>query len=253
MQSLSRALTVLEELSRQEAPQTLTQLTMAVGLHKSTVYRMLATFVRHGVVRRDEANRYQVASDVFGGAGHGAEVVNPALSELARRTGSIVSLTLPRNGTLERCTSFHANGARTEPATELSWHASGPAKAYLASRPRAEVQKYVGRLPLPAYTTQTITDPFSFMQVLARVRERGFAVEDREQDVTLRALAAAITDDQGNASAAVELQIPGDVHDPADLQCLGAQVRECAETISEQLMGCACSSRSPLMLEQSGA
>jgi DNA-binding IclR family transcriptional regulator len=62
MQSLSRALSVLDLLGRQSSPQTLADITKHVGLHKSTVHRMLATFVDYGLVRRDEANRYLVGS-----------------------------------------------------------------------------------------------------------------------------------------------------------------------------------------------
>jgi|SRR5699024_4250578 len=260
MQSLSRALTVLEELARQESPQTLTELTVAVGLHKSTVYRMLSTFVRHGVVQRDESNRYEVSSDVFGihltgiDSAYGNETVHRILSDLAKRAGAVVSLAVPRGENLERRVNFFPNGAREDTSTRLSWHASAAAKAYLAARPRTEIQKRVGRLPLPVLTSHTITDPFTFVQVLTRVRERGFAIEDREQAPSFRALGAAIVDENENATAAIELHIPTVIYEPADLQTLASYLQSTAVAVSENLYTCPCSgSRSPHLLEKSGA
>lgn len=242
MQSLSRALTVLEELARQDSPRTLTQLTDAVGLHKSTVHRMLATFVRHGVVRRDESNRYEIGG-LLGLSRQGAATTDPwaALDRIGGRlallSGAHVAYVVPREHGLERSISYAPDGSRFVLSHSLPWHASAAAKAYLALRPRTEVQRIIGRSPLEAFTTYTMTDPFLLMQALNRARTRGYAVEDREQDLRVRALGAAVTDRHGAATAALELQVPAETCDPAALQSLAGHLCAAARELSEQLAG----------------
>src|SRR6188472_2275829 len=104
MKSLSRALTVLTELSRQGHPSTLSDISNSVGLHKSTVHRMLATFVEHGLVRRDEANRYVVGLAALELARAAQGEVAPdgtvelALAALHEATGQTATYALPRGG-----------------------------------------------------------------------------------------------------------------------------------------------------------
>lgn len=241
MQSLSRALTVLEEIARQDTPQTLTELTEVVGLHKSTVYRMLATFVSHGVVRRDESNRYHLGLGVFGVVGRataGADrwaALDDVAAELAIESGALVNYAAPKAGRLETAVTYSPQGERVTAVSQLPWHASAAAKAYLAARPRTEIQRVIGRNPLPAYTAQTMTDPFLVMQTLNRVREHGYAIEDRERSSNLRALGAAVVDRTGEATAALELQMPIRPHSPQMFQRFTTQIRQAAQELSDRL------------------
>lgn len=243
MQSLSRALTVLEEIARQDTPQTLTELTEVVGLHKSTVYRMLATFVSHGVVRRDESNRYHLGVGVFGVPGRAATgpdrwaPLDDVAAELAAEIEAPVNYAAPRAGRLEATVTYSPQGERVTTVNRLPWHASAAAKAYLASRPKAEVQRIIGRSPLPAYTTQTMTDPFVVMQTLNRVRQHGYAIEDRERSPHLRALGAAVVDRTGEATAALELQIPLRPCSPEMLRQFADRIRQAAWELSDRLDG----------------
>ncbi|SEF16796.1 IclR family transcriptional regulator [Jiangella alba] len=240
MKSLSRALEVLTELSRHGHPRTLTDITNAVGLHKSTVHRMLATFVEFGLVRRDEANRYVVglgaldlARAARGDAGPDS-VVHPALSALHESTGQAVSYGRPRGGHLVRTAT--AGQPAADPGAPLPMHATALGKAYLAHRPRVEVDRFVARAPFPRLTACTVTDAYGLLRSLARARTCGYAVEDREYAETGRAVAAPVLDHDGLAVAAVAVRVPSRVRHPAELRGLAAAVTACADRIGAGLL-----------------
>ena len=56
-QSLSRALTMLEDVAEASVPPTIAELAEGLGVHRSVAYRMLRTFEEHGLLRRDASGR----------------------------------------------------------------------------------------------------------------------------------------------------------------------------------------------------
>ncbi|HYH30205.1 MAG TPA: IclR family transcriptional regulator [Pseudonocardia sp.] len=246
MQSLSRALTLLLELSRRGRPLTLSELTDTVGLHKSTVYRMLTTFVDHGLVQRDEANRYLIGQGVL-------DLVDAAradpmrqarlaamITALTRSIGQPSSYAVPHGAELVRTIDVDQHGCvlpsagRPAPAP---LHATALGKAYLAFRPRAESERYVAAGACTPYTDRTIVEGNTLQANLDRTRVRGYAIEDREYAPTVRRLAAPVVGADGLALAAVGVVIPGSVRDQAILRRLGAAVVACADRIGSVLSG----------------
>jgi DNA-binding IclR family transcriptional regulator len=246
MQSLSRALTLLLELSRRGRPLTLSELTDTVGLHKSTVYRMLTTFVDHGLVQRDETNRYLIGHGVLDlvDAARADPMRNARLaammSALSRSIGQASSYAVPHRGELVRSIEVDPHGAVLPSPGHLApapLHATALGKAYLAFRPRAEGEQYVAAGGCTRYTDRTIVDGDSLLGSLARARVRGYAIEDREYAPTLRRLAAPVVGADGLALAAVGVMIPGSVRDQAILRRLGSAVVACADRIGSFLSG----------------
>ncbi|NDL56688.1 IclR family transcriptional regulator [Phytoactinopolyspora mesophila] len=245
MKSLSRALMVLAELSRRGHPLTLNDIAGAVDLHKSTVHRMLATFVEHGLVRRDEANRYVVGLDAFdlaraarGETGPG-ELVQSVLETLCRSTGLTASYARPRSGAMTYAAVVgDATGfPNTEViGTAVPMYATALGKAYLAHRPRVEVERYAARAPFRPLTPRTITDGYGLLRGLTRARHQGFAVEDREFATDLRAVSAPVLDHDGLAVAALSVTIPARPPRPGDVRRVVAAVISGASQLGAHLL-----------------
>jgi IclR family acetate operon transcriptional repressor len=64
----------------------------------------------------------------------------------------------------------------------------------LADRPEAEVRRLLARTGMRGYTEHTITDPDRFIEALAETRERGYALDEGEQEVGVRCVAVAVPD-----------------------------------------------------------
>lgn len=236
---------VLTELSRDGHPRSLTDITNVVGLHKSTVHRMLATFVEFGLVRRDEANRYVIglgaldlARAARGESGPDA-IVQPALDDLHDRTGQVVSYGQPRAGQISRTAVAGLPPAVLDDAQPLPLNATALGKAYLAHRPRVEIDRYVAGEPFSSFTPRTITDAYGLLRSCAGTRTRGYAIEDREFAPTARAIGAPVLDHDGLAVAAVAARIPpvfAHRTHQTELRRLAAATVACADQIGAALL-----------------
>jgi IclR family acetate operon transcriptional repressor len=92
---------------------------------------------------------------------------------------------------------------------------------------------------MPRFTDKTIVDPAKLRAELARVRERGWAVDDEEHTVGMRCVAATIHNEHGEVIAGVSLSGPSVRVTETRLGELGARVVQAANQITEQIGGVA--------------
>jgi IclR family acetate operon transcriptional repressor len=81
---------------------------------------------------------------------------------------------------------FTEVGKRAQP------HTTAVGKAMLATRPDAEVSALLARTGMRRYTDHTITTPRDFLADLDRIRSRGYALDDGEQELGVRCVAVAV-------------------------------------------------------------
>jgi DNA-binding IclR family transcriptional regulator len=202
MQSLSRALTVLAELNRQDRPYGVTELAVTIGLHKSTVHRILATFCAHGLARRVDDHLY-CATDGLSSLRRTTSPHPDLLAEAATHLGCLVVLArpLPRTGgtVLEiAAVAWPAPADRSSgscavtasPGDAVPLRASALGRAYLAGLPPAEVE---GGAEL--------------LDVLRRVREVGFAHNARPVAALPRMVAVPVPDGAGGCAGALGAEL----------------------------------------------
>ncbi|GAA1618682.1 hypothetical protein GCM10009789_85640 [Kribbella sancticallisti] len=198
MQSLSRALTVLAELNRQDRAYGVTELAVAVGLHKSTVHRILTTFCEHGLARRVDDHLYCAADGLIA---HRRTTEIPSAPErvlagLSNRLGCLVVLARPLRQTAGPVLEVAdvAGHGPVQPGDAVSLRASALGRAYLSALPAAEVD------PTP-----------ELAEALRKVREVGFAHNAR-QVASLPRMVAVPVRDAGNrcvGALGAELGAPG--------------------------------------------
>jgi IclR family acetate operon transcriptional repressor len=93
----------------------------------------------------------------------------------------------------------------TEVGRRVPAHCTGVGKALLATLPTSEVRALIARTGLPAATPHTITDPALLLRELDRIRARGYAVDDAEQELGVRCVAVAVP----GAPSATALSVSG--------------------------------------------
>lgn len=222
MQSLSRGLTLLGELGRRGRPMTLTELTAVAGLHKSTVHRMLAAFVEHGLVQRLDGSRYAVGVGLYelaeaARSAPGATArwprIRVALADLARATGQPAGFAVPRFGALVRSVTADPTGAPAPADADVPLAGTALGAAYLAYRPRPEAERVAARHS---------NDGYALLLGLGRTRARGYAVLD--------GVAAPVLGPDGLATAAVEVAVPAG--DRLAVQRVGLAVVACARRVA---------------------
>lgn len=82
-------------------------------------------------------------------------------------------------------------------------HCTGVGKVLLAQLDNQAVLRIVRRTGLPAQTAHTLTTENSLLADLERIRERGYAFDDGEQEIGVRCAAAPVTSAPGTVALSV--------------------------------------------------
>src|SRR3546814_13154243 len=90
---------------------------------------------------------------------------------------------------------------------------------------------------MPRFTEKTIVDPAALRCELARIRERGWAVDDEEHTVGMRCVAATIHNEHGEVLAGVSVSGPSVRVTETRLGELGARVVQAANAITRPVGG----------------
>jgi IclR family transcriptional regulator, acetate operon repressor len=243
VQSVSRALNILEELAEAEAL-GVTEVGRRLGVHKATASRLLATLAEHGLVQRDGASdKYRLGLGLIhlaGSAIAGLDLVQqarPILEELAEQTRETVNL-----GVLEGDGVVYIDqitGQRS--IVSMSWvgrrtplHCTSNGKVLLAFMPEEELARRLsGRLE--ALTPNTVVDPDRLRSQLVEVRSRGYGHTVEELEEGLNAVAAPIRAVDGDVVAAVSVAGPAFRLRPVELPRIARITMDAAEAISRRL------------------
>ena len=217
VESADRVLRLLQAFGPHERDVSLGDLAQRVGLPKSSVHRLLVTLVGHGFVERDPSTRryrlgvrlFELGSTVIHERGlHSA--AHPVLEELSASTGETCHLAILSG--LEAVYVYKVDG---ESSIIMSSRVGGRAPCHATSIGKVltawagdEVLRQLRSQPLPAYTDNTITSAGALEAELARVRERGYALDLEELEEGLRCIAAPVRDQSGRVVAALGIAGP---------------------------------------------
>jgi DNA-binding IclR family transcriptional regulator len=114
-------------------------------------------------------------------------------------------------------------------------HSTSVGKALVAYLPKSEVEALVHRHSLTRRTPNTITSLHRFLAELERVRARGYALDDEENNLGARCMAAPVLDGLGGVAAAVGLSGTTGQIDESTLPKLVGLVTDCARKIGRML------------------
>jgi DNA-binding IclR family transcriptional regulator len=96
----------------------------------------------------------------------------------------------------------------TQVGNRLPVHSTGSGKALLAFLAPDVVEGILRRFGMAARTPRTIVDPVAFRQELAKTRDRGYAIDDEEQEEGVRCLAVPVRDASGQVVASLSVSGP---------------------------------------------
>lgn len=213
VQSLKRAFDLLELMAAAGGEVALSRLAADSGLPVPTIHRIVRTLVAGGYVQQMSSRRYTLGPRLIGlgaSASHTVETwASPHLEALAESTGESANLAMLDVDRIvyvaQAASTRHTMRMFTEVGRRVYAHCTGVGKALLARMPDDEVRRLVGRAGLPATTGRTITTLPALLDELALVRERGYAVDDGEQEEGVRCVAVALP---GSLRAAVSVSGP---------------------------------------------
>ena len=199
VQSVHRALDVLEALAAAGGSASLGDLAAACGLPAPTLHRLAGTLADRGYLRRLPDRRYSLGSRLvpLGADAHallGGRAL-PVLRGLAELTGESANLAVLTQGSAEyvaQAPGRHTMRTFTEVGNRVALHCTGVGKALLAVVPPAQASRLIGAAPLAAMTAGTITDPAALHAEIALTRTRGYALDEGEMETGVRCVAVGL-------------------------------------------------------------
>ena len=111
-------------------------------------------------------------------------------------------------------------------------HCTGVGKVLLAHTGEKELEKFLNSKGLPCRTRNTITDFGKLKNELSIIRRKGTAIDNEENEMGVKCVAAAVKDVNGNVIAAVSVSGPFARLDNNRVQELELLVKSCALNIS---------------------
>ncbi|WP_291084853.1 IclR family transcriptional regulator [Dietzia sp. UBA5065] len=213
VQSVERALSLLDALTRRGGRATLGELCADTGLAAATVHRLCGTLAESGHLRRDARRDYLLGPRLqrVGEAARRATLswAEPVLSAVVEATGETANLAV-REGDgvvyLAQVPSPHSMRMFTEVGRRVEVHCTAVGKALIAQDDDDEVLAMLGRAGMRRYTDTTIVDTAAMLAELDRVRRSGFATDESEQEEGVRCVAIAVG--AGDAAFAVSASGP---------------------------------------------
>ncbi|MDZ4792016.1 MAG: IclR family transcriptional regulator C-terminal domain-containing protein [Hyphomicrobiales bacterium] len=247
VQSLSRALNLMNAIAASEHGVTLSEAAKETRLAVSTAHRLLTTLQQDRFVRFDsERGVWTIGVQAFsvGSAFLRAReltvIARPFMRQLMERSGETVNLAVEDRGEAIYVSQVECRKlmrAITRPGGRALMHASAIGKALMSAMSEEEVDKIVEMHGLPRETDKTISTPTKLRTELAIVRQRGYAVDDEENAIGLRCIAAVVYDEHAHPVAGLSLSGPMARISDDSIAGLGDAVFEAAKKITANMGG----------------
>ncbi len=247
VQSLLRALSLLEVLAEDDEGYRLVDLAERAGLSTSTTHRLLTTLEQKRFVQFDrDESLWHIGVQCFAiGAGFArrrsfTRIALPIMRRLRDATGETVNLGLLDQGDVVILTQVESREmmrAITRPGGRMPLPCTALGQAILSAMEEREVAQILHKHGLPRLTHNSIARPTKLRGALDEARKLGYAVDHEENSVGLRCVAAVIYDENVQPLAAVSVAGPTVRVTLSRLPELGKQVIEAAREISRATGG----------------
>lgn len=199
VQSVERAFGLLETLADAGGALGVSQLAQEAGLPLPTIHRLVRTLVDLGYVRQDASRRYALAPRLIRLGEASSHLLGvwarPHLARLAAELGESANLAMLDGDEVvyvAQAESRQSMRMFTDVGRRVLPHCTAVGKALLAEMPAGAVREILGRTGMPRHTDTTITDPDVFARELAIAADRGYALDEGEQEIGVRCVAVSV-------------------------------------------------------------
>ncbi len=212
IQSVSKAIRLLDLLAESGTPMTLAQISKEIGWAKSSVHDLLSTMRQFSIVNQDGHGRYTLGIRLFeyscnlSNSWTVLDKAKPYLQHISYATGEAVFLSVLDRGevvTLDRAANRTGLWFSAEMGCRLPVHCTSQGKLFLAYMTTGEREQILQRTTFQQYTDATITSRDALQKELDLIRQRGYAMEISEYKPGMRSVAAPIFDEENRVRYAI--------------------------------------------------
>lgn len=218
IQVADRLFLVLETLA-DTGSVTLADLCRQLDLNKSTLHRLLSSLIYMGYVKQDgETGKYSLSLKLLGLSNKLLvhmdilDAVRPSLKVLAQETGETVHF-VQLDG-VEAVYIYKEESTQnsvrmvSKVGSRIPLYCSGVGKAIAADMDQSQIQSIWEHSTIRKLTPHTIIDYTQFLEKIKEAREKGYALDDEENELGVRCIAVGLPDYRGRAKYAFSISAP---------------------------------------------
>lgn len=245
VQSVDRALTILNILKEHPKGLGVTELSHRLNVSKSTVHRLLSSLLLQGFVKQDvENDRYLLGlklielGEVVSSHLNIRKTAAPYLNQLAETTGETVHLVM-----MDQSEIVYIDKTESEATIRMfsrigkraPMHCTGVGKAILAFLPEEKIDEVLTERPMTKFTENTITDQAEMKKHLQEIRSRGVSFDLEEHEEGIQCAAAPLFNFHGDVVGGISVAGPIMRVDDKKLEHLAVEVKKVSQEISSLL------------------
>lgn len=216
MGGLTKGLKVIEAFSAERTRLSIAEASEIAGLDRATTRRCLLTLADGGYADYDGKFFTLTPRVLRLGTGCLAamplpRVVQPLLDRLSQEIGESTSVSILDGAEIvyvARAAQRRVMSIALMPGSRLPAYCTSMGRVLLAALHPAEAEGILASQPRPARTEKTVTEIAALMEILAEIRDRGFAFIDQEVEIGLRSVAVPLVNARGVTVAALNVGLP---------------------------------------------
>lgn len=218
VQVLDRTCDILDCLASRGPELGIAEITVALGLSKTTVHRLVSALAHRDYVRKvPDTGKYRLSTKLVELGEKArysdglATAASPYLRRLVAETGETAHLGVLRDGEVVSICALESKHTLRTPATvggHTAAHSSSLGKCLLADLDSAELKLVLNSHGLVRFTARTIVTEQLLFSELAKVRRQGYAIDEEEFEPGLKCVGVPVYDQSGSARAALGIAGP---------------------------------------------
>ncbi|MFB5193599.1 IclR family transcriptional regulator [Neobacillus sp. KR4-4] len=218
VQSLERALTILNKLSEYPDGIQITRLAEQVGLTKGTLHRLLSTLSNMNyVVKDEETDKYKLGLQVLFlsrnllNNSNIVTIAKPFLEKLSQEVNETVHLCIEDRGEVIYIDKIESNQTirmYSRIGSRAPMYCTAVGKILLSDMNQDKFEELVSNITFIPKTPTTITSKEELIKEIETVKAKGYALDNAENEEMLRCIASPIYDHKGKIIASFSISGP---------------------------------------------
>lgn len=244
LESPKKMLEIIDYIVRHPKKVTVSEVSQEFGMSVSNAYKYMKVLENYGIVIKNPDKSYIPG---FKLVEYGSiilkritlrDIAHPHLVDLMVKTNQTIHLVLKEGNWgiyIEKMESAESLSMISKIGMRMPLYSTGFGKAILAFLSEEEIKKYLREVELKRRTENTIVDPVEFLEELNKIRERGYSIDNEENEYGIKCVGAPIFDHDGKPIAAVSVSGSANKITLEWIEENAKYVLECAKKISKKL------------------
>jgi len=211
---LEKGLKLLEELAESTEGMTVVELADRIGVHKTSTYRYINSLLEMGYIQSDGDGRYHLGNKILELGSQLLrrmplrEVAHPCLVELSAHTQETVHLCVLDGHEvvyIDKVESYSTLPIISRIGSRALAYSTAVGKILLSELPTDQIVALLQKHPLQKLTPNTIIAPIKLLSELKKIAEKGYAIDDEENETGIMCISTPIIGYDASYVAAVSV------------------------------------------------